>query len=282
MMIEHPPGSDRPGSVVVARPLGSPPLTALPSDLELPHVRRGDALLDLTLVLLAAIVLPFAPSLLASVVGEAAGPPTIGPLVIIQTWCQAGLAVGLLLYFVLRHRIRPAAFGLRRDRIGQQLLWGLGALGGVYLALITTGLLMALLYLISPGVQEDLAKRLPYIEQMPVDQLGTTLILLVAVAINEEVIFRGLLMPYLRRVLGSWWWAAAISTLIFAGLHVPQQGILGGGVQIFAIGIVLAVFFVLSRSLIAVTLAHLLFNFAQFQLIRVLPDLEELLEHLPE
>ena len=280
-MSEHPPLPDEPAPVVVARPVGAPPLARPPSDLELPEVRRGDALLDLALVLLAAIILPYLPTLLAPLAAEDVGVPEIGPLVIFQTWCQAGLAVALLFYFVLRHRIKPASFGLRRDRVGGQVLWGIGALIGVYGALLVTGLLVIMLYLIWPEVEADLAKRLPFVEQMPVDRLGTTLILLVAVAVNEEVIFRGLLMPYLRRVLGSWWWAAVISALIFAGLHVPQQGVLGGGLQIFAIGIVLAVFFVLSRSLLAVTLAHLLFNFVQFQIIHALP-LEELLERLQE
>jgi membrane protease YdiL (CAAX protease family) len=281
-MSEHPPLPDEPAPVVVARPVGTPPLARPPSDLELPEVRRGDALLDLALVLLAAIILPYLPLLLAPLAEEDVGVPEIGPLVIFHTWCQAGLAVALLTYFVLRHRIRPASFGVRGDHIGGQVLWGLGALIGVYGALLATGLLVMLLYLIWPEVEGDLVKRLPFVEQMPVDRLGTTLILLVAVAINEEVVFRGLLMPYLRRVLGSWWWAAVISALIFAGLHVPEQGVLGGGLEIFAIGIVLAVFFVLSRSLLAVALAHLLFDFVQFQIIRALPDVEELMKHLPE
>ncbi len=280
-MTEQPPlPGDVPPPAIVARPIGAAPLAPPPPDLELPYVRRRDALLDLTLVLLAAIVLPYLPALLAPIGGEDVGVPEIGPLVIIQTWCQAGLATGLLLYFVLRHRIKPASFGLRCTQIGSQVLWGIGTLVGVYGALFASGALVLTLYTISPGLEDDLTKRLDFIEQMPVTRLGTTLLLLVAVAINEEIIFRGLLLPYLRRVLGSWWSAGLISAMIFAALHIPQQGMLGGGIQIFAIGVVLSVFFILSRSLLAVTFAHLLFDFLQFQLIRVLPDLEKLLESL--
>jgi membrane protease YdiL (CAAX protease family) len=259
-MTEAPPFANEPTLPVVARPLGITPPSP-PSDLELPHIRRGDALLDLALVFLAAIVVK------------------VGPLVIIQTWCQAGLAGALLLYFVLRHGIRSASFGLRRDRVGLQVLWGIGTLVGVYGAVFTSGLLVVVIYLVSPELEDDLTKRLEFAEQMPVDSLGTSLILLLAVALNEEIVFRGLLLPYLRRVLGSWWWAGALSALVFASLHVPQQGLLGG-LQIFAVGAMLAVFFVLSRSLLAVTLAHLLFDFLQFQLSRVAPHLKELLEHL--
>jgi membrane protease YdiL (CAAX protease family) len=277
-MTEAPPFANEPTLPVVARPLGITPPPP-PSDLELPHIRRGDALLDLALVFLAAIVLPYLPSVLAPLGGEEVEFVKVGPLVIIQTWCQAGLAGALLLYFVLRHGIRSASFGLRRDRVGLQVLWGIGTLVGVYGAVFTSGLLVVVIYLVSPELEDDLTKRLEFAEQMPVDSLGTSLILLLAVALNEEIVFRGLLLPYLRRVLGSWWWAGALSAWVFASLHVPQQGLLGG-LQIFAVGAMLAVFFVLSRSLLAVTLAHLLFDFLQFQLSRVAPHLKELLEHL--
>jgi membrane protease YdiL (CAAX protease family) len=281
-MTEHRPPSDQTPPVVVARAIGAPPLAPSPPDLELPYVRRGEAALDLALVLLAAVILPYAPSFLAPDVDvENVGVPSgIGPMVIFQVWCQAALAVGLLLYFIMRHRMRPASFGVRRERILEQVLWGFGALLGVYLALVATAVIVMLVYVVSPQVEDDLTRRFDFVTQMPVDNLAATLILLVAVAVNEEVVFRGLLLPYLRRVLGSWSWAAVISALIFAGLHVPQQGVLGGGIQIFTIGIVLSVFFLLSRSLLAVTLAHLLFDFLQFQLIRVLPDLERLFEGL--
>jgi membrane protease YdiL (CAAX protease family) len=278
-MTEHPAHPNPATPPVVARPIGAPPLAPSPPELELPHVRRGAALLDLGLVLLTAIVLPYIPGLLAPWAEPSAAPAGVGPLVILEVWCQAGLAVGLLLYFVLRQRIRPTAFGLRRDRIADQLLWGVGTLIGVYVALVASIVVIIGLCLLVPGLEEDLTRRLPFAKKMPVERLGTTLTLLVAVAIHEEVIFRGLLLPYLRRVSRSWVWAVLISSAIFAGLHVPQQGLLAG-IQILAISAALAVCFVLSRSLLAVTLAHLLFNFLQFQLIRVLPDPQELLERL--
>jgi len=81
-----------------------------------------------------------------------------------------------------------------------------------------------------------------------------------------------------RRVLGSWWWAGLVSASLFAGLHVFHQGVLAGMIQIFGVGVVLTVFFIVSRSLLAVTIAHFLFDFVQFQVIRMLPDLEQMLE----
>jgi membrane protease YdiL (CAAX protease family) len=245
----------------------------------MPHIRRRDAVLDLSMVVLAAIVLPYLPTLLIPLGPDGLQLSDVDPLVILHKWCEAALAAGLLLYFVLRHSFKPTTFGLRHDRPGQQILWGLATLGSVYVALIATSVVVLVAYFVFPEIEDDLTKRAEFVDAMPVHDLATTLILLVAVAVHEEVLFRGLLLPYLRRVLGSWWSAGLISALIFATLHVPHQGILGG-LQVFGIGVVLTLFFVLSRSLPAVVLAHLMFDFIQFQFVRAVPDLEELLEGL--
>lgn len=263
----------------MARPVSRAALTPPLAVLEMPHVRRRDALLDLTLILLASVVVPYLPAISMPVGLEDLGVPDIGLAMIVQKWCEAGLAGGLLLYFMLRHRIRAATFGLRRSQIGRQVLWAVPILASVYAALVATSAIVLALFVMFPGLERDLTKRNEFADAMPVQNLAATLMLLVAVAVHEELLFRGLLLPYLRRVLGSWWWAGLVSALIFAVLHVPHQGLLGG-LQIFSIGVVLTLFFVLSRSLLAVTLAHLLFNFFQFQIIRILPDLEKLLEGL--
>jgi membrane protease YdiL (CAAX protease family) len=263
------------GSVVVARPIAraAAPYRAL----EMPYVDRREALLDLTLVLLASIVVPYVPSILTTIGPADTAIPDIGPVVILQKWCEAALVAGLLLYFVLRHRMRPAAFGLRADRLGSQATWGLATLIGMYGAFFIVSFLVLAVLAMTSRLEGEYHRRLEFAEALPVESLVSTLTLLVAVAIHEEILFRGLLLPYLRRLLGSWWWAGLASALLFAALHVPGQGLLAG-VQVFSIAVVLAVFFILSRSLLAVTAAHLLFDFFQFQMIRLLPKLEQLLQ----
>jgi len=280
-MTDQAPQSNEATPVVAARPVEYRHPAWQGSDLEMPQVRRRDALLDLAVVLLATIVLPYLPAFFAPAGPANIDVPNIGAIAIVQKWCEAGLAVGLLLYFVLRHGIRLATFGLRRDQVGQQLLWAVGTLAGVYVALAVSTVIVFTLCVIFPALKSDLTKRIEFVDAMPVHSFALTLPLLLAVAIHEELVFRGLLLPYLRRVLGSWWPAGLASALIFAGLHVPDQGLLAGGIQILSIAVVLAVFFVLSRSLLAVTVAHLLFDFLQFQLARLLPDPQELLENFP-
>jgi membrane protease YdiL (CAAX protease family) len=240
-------------------------------------VRRRDALLALAVVLLATIVLPYMPDLLIPSAPQEVGVPAIDTSFIARKWCEAGLAAGLLAFFMFRHRLRPAAFGLRRDGLGGQALWGLGALAGIYAALLASAIILVPLYLLFPAAEGELQRRVEFVEAMPVDQIATTIVLLIAVAVHEEVVFRGLLLPYLRRLFGSWWVAGTLSALVFALLHVPHQGLFGG-IQVLGIAAVLTVFFVRSRSLLTVIFAHLLFDFLQFQLLRVLPNLQDLLD----
>jgi len=277
-MPDEPPQTGEVNPVVTARPVGYTPLTAT-TNLEMPQIRRSEALLDLMLIGLAAIILPYLPGLLAPFELENVEMGEFGLTAIFQKWCEAGLALGLLCYFVLRQRIRPATFGLQSRQLGWQVLWSLPTLASMYAALLATSLVVFAVVVLFPASESDLAKRVEFAETMPIDNLATTILLLAAVAIHEETLFRGLLLPYLRRLLGSWWAAGLISALLFAILHVPHQGLLGG-VQVLGLGIVLAVFFILSRSLLAVILAHLLFDLLQFQLMRILPNLQELLEKM--
>jgi membrane protease YdiL (CAAX protease family) len=112
------------------------------------------------------------------------------------------------------------------------------------------------------------------LELLPVHSLGLTIALMVPVAVHEELIFRGLLLPYLRRIGWPWWLAIAASSGTFAVLHVAQGWL--AIIQVFGISVVLATFFVLSRSLLSVIAAHFLFDVLQTQLARVLlPHIEE-------
>lgn len=279
---------------IQARPITRPPeWPAIPpaarfapganplSELELPGLPRRQALLDLMLIILAAILVPYLPLFFALVTPGFGLEADVSTVMIAQTWCQALLALGLLLYMIMRHGMNPAAFGTRSNQLPAQFGWSIAALIVVYIVHLGTSLVVGVVYNMYPGSGEDLMKRLEFVEQMPVRNIGVTVVLLIAVAVNEEVIFRGLLLPYLRRLTGRWIWAVLISSVLFAVLHVPHQGLLGG-IQILAIGAALSVFFLAARSLIAVIVAHFCFDFLQFQLIRLLPRLREILGEMPE
>ena len=263
-----------PSEPVQARPIHRARVQAVipppvPSPLELPTVPRRVALLDVGLVMLVGLVVPFGFQLVAVFwMSDASLDAAAIPLLTIQKWFDGLLVAGLLAYLLMRQRLSPACFGLRLDRPLRQFLWMLGNLAATYAWVLATAVALLTLMFMFPEMEEDVMQRTEVVKRMPVNSYGWTILLLIPVAVHEEILFRGLLLPYLRRVTGSWPLAIAISSGMFAVLHV-DQGVMGA-LQILGVGTVLAVFFVLSRSLIAVIVAHFVFNFLQFQFMRLL------------
>lgn len=275
------PLSDPPA--VVARPvqaLDYGPRTVRPAGpMHLPMLARRVAAIDLALILLVTIVAPFGFQITAWLLTPMELEFDVGPIFVAQKWFDFVLAAGLACYLCIRHGITPAAFGVRWNGllgVLAQLLWSSVAVAGVYAYLAVSAIVISVLVLLVPELMGDIRERIDVLKSMPVGRTGLTILLLLPVAAHEEIIFRGLLLPYLRRLTGHWWVAVLISSAIFGALHLPQ-GVLGA-LQITGIGAVLGLIFVWSRSLLAVTVAHFIFNFVQFQLIRILPDLQELLD----
>ncbi len=272
------PGEPEPQAAVMARPIGALPYSPGPQHplrLDLGDLTRRDAALDLTLILLVAIVIPFGLELAAA--GMVDEQPTfdLGRLLIVRKWFDAALLVGLAGYLLLRHRLPPAGLGLRTDGIGQQSLWALATWLGVCVVFYGSVLVIAPLVLLHPSLEQDVLNRTRFLELLPIRTLRDTVLLLIPVAIHEELLFRGLFIPYLRRIGCSWTAAILIPTTIFALFHLTQGWL--AVVQIFGVGAVLGVFFVLSRSVPAVVAAHFLFDFLQVQLAHwVLPRVQQL------
>jgi membrane protease YdiL (CAAX protease family) len=229
------------------------------------------ALLDAGLVLLTAVVVHYVPQLLAAILGQEHELPKVDWSVAAGKWLEAALALALAAYFVLRHGTPPAVFGFRADRPLVQFAWGVLAWIAVYIYMFATALLFAAAIFASSDGQQEIERRMDFIKKLPLDNVSLTSVLLVAVAIHEELLFRGLLLPLFRRATGRWWSAVVITSAIFGALHFPQGWV--AMIQITGVSIVLSVFFVVSRSLLAVILAHFLFDFAQMQLMRVIPRL---------
>ncbi len=240
---------------------------------------RRAAALDVLLVLLTAIVVPFGVEIAAAVVlvqnGEPDPASTVLPsaaFLMIQVWFHTVLALGLLGYLILRHRLPSAAFGLRFDDLPIQGLWTAGGLAAVYFWLLLTAFLLIPLMSFLPEVGRDVSQRQKVFELMPMDSLARTVLLMIPVAVNEEIIFRGLLLPLLKRLTGTWLAAIALTTGLFAVLHFTQGLI--AVVQIVGVGVVLSVLFVRTRSLLVCMVTHFLFNVTQVQLMRMLQHLD--------
>lgn len=268
--------------VPMARPITTleyaPRANAAASPLHLTTLPMPTALVHLAAILGLGVIIPF---IIAPMIHTAYYHPDIEPVIKlglspITKWLQALLVMALAVFFASRHRLSAATFGLRMDRYGTQAGWGLVAFAVTYVYLLGSGLVI-LPFL--EHLADDISSRTEMFKHLPHKSVLGTLMLLVPVALNEEILFRGLLLPYLRRVTGAWWAAVLISSSIFGLLHL-MQGVVGA-LQITGVSIIWSIFFIRTRSLTTVVIAHVLFDFAQFQLLNLLsrgmPELSALL-----
>lgn len=274
----------------LARPLPDLPYAPVPfatpdSRRPLASLSRRDAALDLFLVLLTALVYGYAaPALMAALPQVQPGQPDpvtmpapTPEVLLVGKLFEFALAAGLALYLLARHRLAPAEFGLHADRPLQQAAWTLVGLVAAYIALLVTVPLVAIISILFPDTLDDLIRKMEFVQYFPEINTAVLLVILLFVAVHEELVFRGLLLTYLRRLTGSAAAALLVSSLLFGALHIPAQG-WTGGLQTFAVGLAFGLCFLLSRSLTAVTIAHFLFNFLQIQIARLIPSLQELSE----
>jgi membrane protease YdiL (CAAX protease family) len=140
-----------------------------------------------------------------------------------------------------------SSIGIRTDRIGRSLAWGLGLAVACFAALFACLAVFSQLG-IHYGEGQSIARSLPVI-----------LLTVVRAGISEEVFYRGFALERLQAWTGSKWIAAAVSLIIFAGFHYRQG--LPGVFLAFTIGAVLTAFYVWKRDLIAAMFGHFLVDF---------------------
>lgn len=178
----------------------------------------------------------------------------------------AAATVGLAALLLRIQNLPWQAIGLRRKQIEVQVLWGVGA------ALAAHGVLFGwawlkhfvqwLLWMSGHGPLLWLRARNPWTNVEAHEAVGAVLILWATGAIGEEVLYRGLLLPRLRRLAGRWWIAVLATSMVFGVAHL--YGGIGFALSAFLGSMVWCAAFIWSRSLLAVIVAHFLFNSIQY------------------
>lgn len=164
------------------------------------------------------------------------------------------LILGLVAALLIKRKLPTQSIGLEPREAGRQIVAGMLLLPAV------TG--VWLLGVLAVGVLGEVGwlPRLPFGAGVPAYD-GRRVLLLVAnfvvAAAVEETVIRGLILTRVYRLTKSWVAAVAVSALLFALGHDsgPSCRILH-----LSMGIGFSLVFVWTRSLIAVTVAHLLFN----------------------
>jgi len=262
---------------VLARPAGSASLAATDSDARrLSGLTAGEAAAALGVVLVVAGLLPLVATFGIGITLGALQFEETAELMHLLALAEKGLGlvggVGALAWLMIRHRLAAGAFGLVPRSIGLEVAWSIMPLFACLAPMLVTAAVLIPLAAQSPAIQEDLESRFEFAGQLPSG--GWTLVVLLAVvALQEELFFRGLLLPLLRRLVGSWVMAVTIAAVLFGGLHV-QQGVLAV-FQITLLAVAFSVMFLLSRSLWPVVVAHFLFNWMMVHLMQFAAGLQQ-------
>lgn len=251
-------------------------------DWHLPTLTKREAAVDLIIVVV-----------FAGAIGMVGGEFLVGVLI---SWLEPGLlkqqvptfplwamqlAKGFWLimvlgvaYFICRLRgLSLVVFGwpMKRDTLKKHSVATLIALVAVgvawaFSAVVAVGLLMLFPHMF----EEVMADKSQALGIIPRGTWYEMAVLMGTVGLQEELLFRGMLLPYLRKLSGSWLIAVMISCAVFAVLHFPQGTL--AIIQIEFLALAFAIVYIKTRSMIAVVFAHFLFNF--LQIVLILPAVE--------
>jgi membrane protease YdiL (CAAX protease family) len=245
------------GAQCQSMPCARPERTGL-GEVSLAGLSRRAALADIALVLLFFGLEYAATRAWTSAYAWRHPPPLDYRYAWLLPWAL-GSIVGLMLAAFLTRRagLSARAIGLRREDMSVQVCWGL--LGGA----TGFGVLM-----LGVAVQLALHTRWPgrrtvgFGEALCGADIAGVLVTIALAAADEEALFRGVILPRLRRLTGKWWPAVAACSLLFGGYH------LGGGVGQAAIAasgsVVFCVVFIRTRSLASAIVAHFGCNVAVY------------------
>jgi membrane protease YdiL (CAAX protease family) len=84
-------------------------------------------------------------------------------------------------------------------------------------------------------------------------------VLSIVIGFSEELLYRGYLLSTLKDVLGSKFWSVLVSAAVFGAMHLGQDILTAWSA--FLIGLVFGAFFVWTRRLWPLVIAHAMFDF---------------------
>lgn len=167
----------------------------------------------------------------------------------------------LVFWITKRRGLRLSSAGLATKRLWLNVLLGFASFVLIMIALVVLSLLITALF---PKLNEEFQKNAEKIlDAVPkASPLGFAAITL-AIGFYEELIFRGFLMPRLRRATGSWFLAVVLTTVIFALLHLQDQ-VPAALLAISGLSLVFSVITIWRHSIIPAVIAHALWNLFMF------------------
>lgn len=257
------------GEIPIARPLSTEP----PGDHNPMRLERVSPWICV-LNLLAIVPVFFLCSLIYGVVisaREGFDPEDPAAGLTIMDMVPVGMATAIIMLVVLcLERVPLSAIGLtglnRRSA-------ALNALLGFAASVIAFGLFalsVIVMRWVWPAGADQFEDNTQNIDRMiPRIPPLTLLAVMACVSLYEEIIFRGILLTHLRRLLRSWTAAVLIVGITFGLVHIGGAGsqVLAAAVPLGLVGIAWSIITIWRRSLAPVVIGHMLFNFVQILIL---------------
>lgn len=248
-----------PAGVPLARPVGDPcflPYAPAEPDRRLSALRAGIELL---------LVIPMA--ILGAVIGYLL---TYSWNPADQRWLHIGDSLGLgsggalgCVFLVLLGRRKLDSIGWTSRKAATEAGIGIICLVGIYALMIAVAFAIVAH---DPSILDTPSAAQQAIEaSFPKMSFAAMLLFCLFVAVYEEIVFRGFLLTRLHAIVRRWWLAVAISSLVFALLHL-YEGPLAVG-MIGLLGLVLGSLFAWRKSLVAPITCHLIHNMVVFMVL---------------
>jgi uncharacterized protein len=185
------------------------------------------------------------------------------PVVAVATISRDLGLVALVFFFLSRNGEPLTAVGWTGRGILREIALGVGLFVPL---LVGTQVLESVLR--TAGLS---APQTPAPELVPVPDVGQLLlavVLVVVVAVSEEIIFRGYLLLRFSHLLRARWGAVVLSAVIFSIGHGYEGGV--GVVTVGVVGLVLALVYRWRQSLVAPMVMHFLLDFLPIVLVPLL------------
>lgn len=272
----NPPGSqgawsETPTAIPVARPI---PIAAggvsgqTNDELLLPGSTRSAAWKDIGSLVVILLSFEVCASLaVARIAGIGALPvttpqTTIDRLMLVPMLLVRAAGVVATIAVILRHRNQSfRSIGLARKGVWINLLLGLATLAVAYALIFAWQLSMLELWPQFGNRMAQNAERI--LEYVPRLQPRGFACFSLLVGSYEEMLFRGFLLVRFRRATNSWVVAVGLSTLLFAGPHMPFQEWVALA-PITILSLVFSVVTIWRRSIVPAIVGHWLFDLSQF------------------
>jgi membrane protease YdiL (CAAX protease family) len=218
---------------------------------------KRDEVIELGVFLLLII-----PSMALSFLAVAQGRLPFGLVAFATIARDLGL-VALIFFFLYRNGERPAALGWTGRHAGPEIALGIGLFVPVF-----AGAAMLESFLRSAGLSGSSSPTPNLVPPPDPIDLVLAIMLVVVVAVSEEIIFRGYLIRRFSRLLRGAGGPAFLSAVVFSLGHGYEGA--AGVVTVGVTGMVLGLIYLWRRSLVAPMVIHFLLDFVAIVLVPLL------------